>query len=97
MTEHLPETGPDTPAPRRARTRNVEADQLRMRIIALGSLVIALLADASDDQRTRVRDMADYISPRPGCTPHRLTLRAAESMRRLLERADRFPLPSPAP
>ena len=96
MTEHLPVSGPDTPAPRRPRTRNVEADQLRMRVIALESLVIALLADASDDQRMRVRDMADYISPRPGCTPHRLTLRAAESMRSLLERADRFPIPSPA-
>lgn len=74
-------------APRRTDT---EADQLRIRVISLESLVIALLADATDHQRTLARDMADFISPRPGYTPHPLTLRAAEAMRSLLERADRF-------
>ena len=70
--------------------RDTEADQLRIRIIALENLVIALLADATDDQRALARDMANFISPRPGCTPHPLTLRAAEAMRSLGERADRF-------
>ena len=69
---------------------DAEAEQLRIRVIALENLVIALLADATDDQRTLARDMADFISPRPGYTPHALTLRAAEAMRSLLERADRF-------
>lgn len=70
--------------------RDVEADQLRIRVMALENLVIVLLADATDHQRTLALDMADFISPRPGYTPHPLTLRAAEAMRSLLERADRF-------
>ena len=70
--------------------RDAEADQLRMRVIALENLVIALLADVTDEQHTLASDMADFISPRPGYTPHPLTLRAAEAMRSLLGRADRF-------
>lgn len=72
------------------RQTNAEADQLRIRVIALESMVIALLVDANEDQRALVRDMADFISPRPGYTPHPLTLRAGEAMRSLLERADQF-------
>jgi|GEM_PF-289777 len=75
----------DAPAP-----SDTEVDQLRMRVIALENLVIALLADATDAQSKLARDMADFISPRPGYTPHPLTLRAAEAMRSLSERADRF-------
>lgn len=75
-----------------ALTESAEADQLRMRVIALENLVIALLADASDHQRAIARVMGDFISPRPGYTPHPLTLRAAEAMRSLVERADRFRL-----
>lgn len=69
---------------------DAEADQMRVRVIALENLVIALLADATDQQRGLARDMGDFISPRPGYTPHPMTLRAAEAMRSLLERADRF-------
>lgn len=69
---------------------DAEADQLRMRVIALENLVIALLADASDTQRALAGEMGDFISPRPGFTAHPLTLRAAEAMRSLLERAERF-------
>lgn len=69
---------------------DTEADQLRMRVIALENLVIALLANAPGHQRTLAHDMAAFISPRPGYTPHPLTRRAAEEMRSLLERADRF-------
>ncbi len=69
---------------------DAETEQLRIRVIALENLVIALLADATDHQHTLARDMADFISPRPGYTPHRLTLRAAGEMRSLIERADRF-------
>lgn len=70
--------------------RDVEADQLHIRVIALENLVIALLVDATDHQHTLASEMADFISPRPGYTPHRLTLHAAEAMRSLPERADRF-------
>lgn len=73
-----------------SRAVDVEAAQLRMRVIALENLVIALLADATDHQRTIAFEMGDFISPRPGHTPHPLTLRAAGAMRSLLERSDRF-------
>ena len=72
------------------RERDTEADQLRIRVIALENLVIALLADATDEQRILAREMADFISPRPGYTAHPLTLRGAEAMRSLVQRADRF-------
>lgn len=72
------------------RPSDAEGDQLRMRVIALENLVIALLAEAGEPQRMLARDMGNFISPRPGYTPHPLTLRAAEAMRSLLDRAERF-------
>ena len=56
---------------------NAELVQLHVRVIALENLVIALLAGASDRERALAREMAIYISPRPGFTPHQLTLRAS--------------------
>jgi hypothetical protein len=67
-----------------------EAEQLRIRVIALENLVIALLAQAPAAQLALARAMADYISPRPGFTPHHLTLRAADEMRSLVDRAGQF-------
>jgi hypothetical protein len=69
---------------------NAELVQLQVRVIALENLLIALLAEASDEQLDLVREMAAYISPRPGYTPHRLTLLAASEMISLVERATRF-------
>jgi hypothetical protein len=69
---------------------DAELVQLRVRMIALENLVIALLAEASDRQRELAREMATYISPRPGFTPHRLTLHAASQMIHLVERSTRF-------
>ena len=66
---------------------------MRIQLIALENLVIALLAAATDHQHTLAIDMADFISLRPGYTPHPLTLGAAEAMRSLLERADQFSTP----
>ena len=72
-----------------------ELVQLQVRVIALENLVIALLADASDRQTELARDMADFISPRPGFTRHHLTVRAASEMISLVERATQFrPEPS---
>ena len=73
---------------------NAELVQLQIRVIALENLVIALLTDASDRQLDLVRDMAAYISPRPGFTPHRLTIHAAAGMISLVERAGQFRDPS---
>jgi hypothetical protein len=47
---------------------NAELVQLRVRVIALENLVISLLAEAPDRQLDRVREMAAFISPRPGFT-----------------------------
>lgn len=66
---------------------NAELVQLRVRVIALENLVITLLVDASDGQLERVREMAGYISPRPGFTQHPLTIHAATQMLNLVDRA----------
>jgi hypothetical protein len=68
----------------------VELVQLRTRVIALENLVIALLAEASERQLDVAREMAAYISPRPGFTHHPLTIHAAAQMIDLIERADHF-------
>lgn len=72
---------------------NAEVVQLRIRVIALENVVIALLADAPVDQLKLVREMAAYIAPRQGYTPHPMTLRAADEMLSLVDRADRFSPP----
>jgi hypothetical protein len=69
---------------------STEQMQLRIRVVALENLLIALLADAPERQVALAREMAAYISPRPGFTPHPLTLRAAEEMRSLVDRAGHF-------
>lgn len=67
-----------------------EAANLRVRLIALENLIVALLAGAPEGQSTLVREMAEYISPRPGATPHRLTVEAARNMLALVERAAHY-------
>jgi hypothetical protein len=69
---------------------NVELVQLRVRVIALENLVIALLAEASERQIGVAREMADYILPKAGFTPHPLTIQAAAHMIDLVERAGHF-------
>jgi len=69
---------------------DAELVQLRIRVIALENLVICLLAQAPDRQLDLVHEMAAYISPRPGITPHRLTIRAAAEMIHMVERAAHF-------
>jgi hypothetical protein len=69
---------------------NAELVQLRIRVVALENLVITLLADAAQRQRDQAREMAHYISPRPGCTPHPVTIHAAAQMIHLVERAAHF-------
>jgi hypothetical protein len=69
---------------------NAELVHLRIRVIALENLVITLLAEASDRQFDLVREMAAYISPRPGFTQHPLTIHAATQMIHLAERAGHF-------
>jgi hypothetical protein len=75
---------------------NAELVQLRVRVIALENLVIALLAGASDRQLVLAREMSAYISPRPGFTPHPLTIHAAGQMLDLVERSALFRRPMPS-
>ena len=69
---------------------DAEDGNLRVRLIALENLVVALLAGAPESQSALVREMAAYISPRPGATPHRLTVEAARNMLALVERAAHY-------
>jgi hypothetical protein len=79
----------EEPRPAPASTA-VELAQLRIRVIALENLVIALLAQTSGHQLDLARQMATYISPRPGFTHHRPTIHAAAQMVHMVERADHF-------
>jgi hypothetical protein len=69
---------------------NAELVALRTRVIALENLLISLLSTASDHQLEVAREMAGYISPRPGFTQHPLTIHAAAHMVDLVERSLRF-------
>ncbi|MEP7300752.1 MAG: hypothetical protein ABI699_04430 [Caldimonas sp.] len=69
---------------------DAELIQLQIRVIALENLLIALLADASPSQLDLARSMAAYILPRPGSTPHRLTVHASAEMLSLVDRARQF-------
>lgn len=80
--------GDDQPAiPEPTKTEWVH---LRARLIALENLVITLLADTSEQQLERAREMAAFISPRPGSTPHPLTIHAAAHMIDIVNRSDQF-------
>ncbi len=69
---------------------DAEVIQLRVRVIALENLMIMMLAEGSDRQLELVREMATYISPRPGFTHHPLTIQAAAHMVDLVDRATHY-------
>lgn len=66
---------------------NAELVLMRTRIIALENLMIAVLSEGSDRQLQIAREMAEYISPRPGSTQHPLTVHAAGHMTDITVRA----------
>lgn len=69
---------------------DAEAANIKVRLIALENMVVALLAGAPESQSDLVREMASFILPRPGMTPHRLTIEAARNMLALVERAAHY-------
>jgi hypothetical protein len=71
-------------------TSDTELDALHSRLIALENLMTSLLATASDHQLDLAREMAAYITPRPGVTRHKLTIQAAGHMINLVQRASIF-------
>lgn len=85
----LAQSAPDVVAASRDLT-NTELVHLRIRVIALENLMIAALAEGSEQQRLMARDMAALITPRPGHTQHPLTVHAADHITDLVARADRF-------
>ena len=58
-------------------------------------LVITPLMHANESQLAMVRQMAAYRSPRPGFTPHRLTIHAAAEMISLVAHAHKRLNPHP--
>ncbi len=62
VADHMPSDHPQL--------SNAELVQLRVRVIALENVVTALLSQADEPELRRARDMAAYISPRPGFTHH---------------------------
>ncbi len=75
---------------------NAELVRLQVRVIALENLVIALFADAPARQLDLAREMAAYISPKPGYTPHPLTVHAAAQIVHVVERSHHFRTIDPA-
>ena len=75
---------------------NAELVQLRIRVIALENLLITLLVSASERQLDLAREMAAFISPRPGVTHHPLTIHAAAQMIDLIARAGHFRVTTPS-
>jgi hypothetical protein len=69
---------------------NAELVQLQVRVIALEHLVTALLADAPPGIDVLVRLLAAWITPRPGRTPHTLTLHASAQMVHIAQRGALF-------
>ena len=69
---------------------NSELVQLQIRVIALENVVMALLSDASEPLLELARERAVYIAPRPGHTPHRLTIHAAARIVGLIEDAAHY-------
>ena len=66
---------------------NAELVQMQIRVIALENLLVVLLTETSGKQLDLAREMAAYISPRPGHTPHPLTIHAAARMISLIKGA----------
>ncbi len=69
---------------------NAELVHLRIRVIALENLVLTLLAEGPDRQLDVAREMAAYILPRAGSVQHPLTVRAADHIIDMVERAVRY-------
>ena len=67
-----------------------EMTQLRIRVIALETVMIQFLSGASDDQRAAVRAMAEAIRPQAGAKPHPLTQSAALHINHLVDRAEHW-------
>ena len=61
-----------------------------MRVIAFENLMIAILAEGSDQQRQLALDMGGDIAPRAGATQRPLTVKGSHHMMDLVDRADHF-------
>lgn len=69
---------------------NAQLVHLRIRVIALESLILAVLAEGSDRQLEAARKVVKHIALRSGFTQHPLTLEAAAHINDLIDRAGKF-------
>lgn len=72
------------------RVTKVEFADLHARLIAVEHVAISLLITSTDRQIELTREMAALIYPRPGKTPHPLSITAAHHIDQLVDRALRF-------
>ncbi len=72
------------------RVTKVEFADLHARLIAVEHVAISLLVTSTDRQIELAREMAALIYPRPGKTPHPLSITAAHHIDQLVDRALRF-------
>ena len=82
--------GPPNYATVAGKIGDAEDGNIRVRLIAIENILVALLADAPGDSLELIREMSAFISPRPGATPHRLTIEAARNMMAIVERAEHY-------
>ena len=69
---------------------NTEHKHMGIRLIAMESLMISIIAKASDHQLEPAREMASFISQRPGFTHHPRTDGGAAQPILLLDQARHF-------
>lgn len=69
---------------------NTELVQLKVRVIALENIVLALLAQATDQELELVQEMSSFITPKTGASQHPLTLQASGLMQHMIGRARYF-------
>ncbi|WP_265564121.1 hypothetical protein [Sphingomicrobium arenosum] len=67
-----------------------ELVQMRIRLIALETIVTGLLCDISTQQRAAIEQLALTISPKDGGQRHPLTELAAADVRKFFERSDKL-------
>jgi len=73
-----------------AQSMNTQLEHLGVRTIAMENLLITMLAQATEQHLELCREVAAFISARPGFAQHPGTIDAADQMVHLLRRAQRL-------
>jgi len=73
-----------------AQSMNAQLEHLGVRTIAVESLLITMLAQATEQHLELCREVADFVSARPGSAQRPGMIDAADQMVHLLRRAQRL-------